>query len=128
MFGTVLMIVHALIDWDAKLPPAAESAPFPTDLICVYQVALRAQCAVLFQAMKPSLKITKNPRWLMIDVYIGVEPKIGVGFTPPKSSHVVRRAWFTMIFTIHFGGFTIPIFGLTPIYINVTQVHMSPSF
>ena len=41
---------------------------------------------------------------------IWVFPKIGV--FPPKSSHLFIG--FSIIFTIHFGGFPI-IFGLTPI-------------
>ena len=42
---------------------------------------------------------------------IGVEPKIGVVFLPPKSSILIG---FSLIFTIHFG---VPLFLETPIYV-----------
>ena len=44
---------------------------------------------------------------------MGVEPKIGGGFNPPNHPFV-HRVWFSIIFTIHFGGFP-PIFGNTQI-------------
>ena len=34
---------------------------------------------------------------------MGVNPKIGVIFCTPKSSHLFYRVWFSIIFTIHFG-------------------------
>ena len=52
--------------------------------------------------------ISKLPRAGVI--FIWVFPKIGV---PPKSSILIG---FSTIFTIHFGGFSTPIFGSTPIY------------
>ena len=50
---------------------------------------------------------------IFLKVYLGVKPKIGVVFTP-QIIHLFIG--FSMIFTIHFGGFTTPIFGLTPIW------------
>ena len=38
-------------------------------------------------------------------MYMGVEPKIGFFFYGhPKSHPFVHRVWFSIIFTIHFGG------------------------
>ena len=56
-------------------------------------------------------------------VTIWVFPKLGVG-KPPKSS-IFKNREFSIIFTIHFGGFS-PLFLVQHPYVTVTKLYLEP--